>query len=365
MAISPVSSVSFRNNYNQISFEGKRKEKSESVIHSTSPLKAVPLAVMLAMSPLNSVEAQSTSSNNRQVEVTEVVSARDPYAGQIISADKVRQIDYPSGQEYLNIQVKYWDKNNSPSSIESVKLAQDGSEVKHVPGCERLHFDYPVRTLNSYRINIVGSDGKIGRVIGTTHVIVGSHNSYRIDRYIAREDVVNDLMTFAKSSKNNAFPVKDVQMNIYPNPILANFSMDTPDTSWIRRTGQVNTNYGTRVFGEGHVKTRYGNYVVTFYSNDGNSGDYETVVIQRDDGLRCKVDRLRETKLRFETDDGSDDSIVIKCIDISDPTVGKFTIIDDVMYDSLMTLKPDTVNNKSIRFWNNVNNVVIDENGIH
>ena len=27
MAISPVSSVSFRNNYNQVNFEGKKKEK--------------------------------------------------------------------------------------------------------------------------------------------------------------------------------------------------------------------------------------------------------------------------------------------------------------------------------------------------
>ena len=51
MAIAPVSSVSFRNNYNQINFEGKKKEHTHSKM--TNALKSVPLAALIAMSPLN------------------------------------------------------------------------------------------------------------------------------------------------------------------------------------------------------------------------------------------------------------------------------------------------------------------------
>lgn len=58
MAISPIG-VSFRNNHN-ISFESRKENKNKN--HDkfvSSPLKAVPLAVLLAMSPLNSVDAQN------------------------------------------------------------------------------------------------------------------------------------------------------------------------------------------------------------------------------------------------------------------------------------------------------------------
>ena len=60
MAIRPVS-VSFRNNYN-LAFEGRKKKNSEQS-HVSSPVKAVPLAVLLAMSPLN-VDGQNVIKEN-------------------------------------------------------------------------------------------------------------------------------------------------------------------------------------------------------------------------------------------------------------------------------------------------------------
>lgn len=58
MAISPVSSVSFRNNYGQVNFEG-RKEKSEYHSSSfTNTLRSIPLATIIAMSPMVDTYAQ-------------------------------------------------------------------------------------------------------------------------------------------------------------------------------------------------------------------------------------------------------------------------------------------------------------------
>lgn len=57
MAVSPISSVSFRGNYNQVNFEGKKREK-DSGMHVSNTIKAIPLATVIAMSPLVDAYAQ-------------------------------------------------------------------------------------------------------------------------------------------------------------------------------------------------------------------------------------------------------------------------------------------------------------------
>ena len=68
MAIAPVSSVSFRNTQNQVHFEGKKERKNHSGISNT--IKAIPLATLIALSPLNTVEAQNMRINNGKYEST-------------------------------------------------------------------------------------------------------------------------------------------------------------------------------------------------------------------------------------------------------------------------------------------------------
>lgn len=57
MAVSPISSVSFRGNYNQVNFEGKKEEKVGGA-HVSNSIKAIPLATVIAMSPLVATYAQ-------------------------------------------------------------------------------------------------------------------------------------------------------------------------------------------------------------------------------------------------------------------------------------------------------------------
>lgn len=57
MAIAPISSVSFRNNY--INFEGKKRNNDNRGIQIPDSAKAVPLAVLIAMSPLSDAYAQN------------------------------------------------------------------------------------------------------------------------------------------------------------------------------------------------------------------------------------------------------------------------------------------------------------------
>ena len=60
MTISPVSAVSFKNNYNQVNFGSKHKKGEEG--YSSRPagslMKSIPLAALIAMSPLVNTQAQ-------------------------------------------------------------------------------------------------------------------------------------------------------------------------------------------------------------------------------------------------------------------------------------------------------------------
>ena len=74
MAIAPVSSVSFRNNYNQINFEGKKKEHTHSKM--TNALKSVPLAALIAMSPLN-MQAEDIVVARVEIENADAITGRN------------------------------------------------------------------------------------------------------------------------------------------------------------------------------------------------------------------------------------------------------------------------------------------------
>ncbi len=64
MAVSPISSVSFRGNYNQVNFEGKKDKREQYHTSSfTNTLKSIPLAVAIAMSPLVT-QAQAPQEKN-------------------------------------------------------------------------------------------------------------------------------------------------------------------------------------------------------------------------------------------------------------------------------------------------------------
>lgn len=52
MAISPISSVSFRNNNNQVNFGGRKEKPEHSSSSLTNTLRSIPLATLIALSPL-------------------------------------------------------------------------------------------------------------------------------------------------------------------------------------------------------------------------------------------------------------------------------------------------------------------------
>ena len=77
MAIKPIASVDYVSK-NTVNFEGKAKKKSGGQGYQTSAMKAVPVAVLLAMSPMNQSSAAGEYNRMTVSPRTELVAPQKP-----------------------------------------------------------------------------------------------------------------------------------------------------------------------------------------------------------------------------------------------------------------------------------------------
>ena len=94
---------------------------------TTSTLKAVPLAVMLAMSPLNNVNADNKV-NNDKVEKNNTELVVDPQQqsmGTIVES----RVYYDANKEGVWHMVSYRDLDGNPNTIEKVTLSGEGENI--------------------------------------------------------------------------------------------------------------------------------------------------------------------------------------------------------------------------------------------
>lgn len=336
MAIAPVSSVSFRGNYNQVNFEGKKREKS-SGLHVSNSIKAIPLATLIAMSPLNVVEAQSTSASNPDTRSTLI--ERKNYDG-VLRTDM---------REGVNLTAEFYDRDGVSSTTEVVNMISSGTENKIFADepLDRYDINAPIENLTDYSFNIVGDDGNS---LGT---LTYSQLNLKGGKAISVSNVVSDMREFANSSENNAFQIKKVNVNLIPKRGvgLRTFIEGTTEfgTSWIQKVNNVPYNFGD-VVNTAKFSTQAGEYNIDFYSSDGNPRNYETVVVRRDDGLKFKLDGLTQLDLTFATNDGNkDEKVSIPLIDVSWPKVGQYSIFDNELFNALYTLSQEDDFNKAFK----------------
>ncbi len=324
MAIAPISSVSFRNNYNQVNFEGKKREKS-SGLHVSSSIKAIPLATLIALSPLNTVDADAQV-RNTQANRIEVVQAKT-YDNILADADK------PIGLKF-----RYINSDSDSQTIENIKA--DSQELfDFVVGSRRQIEDADVKSINNYELSIVGADGNsVGTIRHSQLELRGMPNDEGRRRYypIANEEIVRDFMSFANSDRNNgAVQIRNVKNTLYAAPGKMPSTYNKVNTSWMTKTNQGNFDFGT-LLKQDNLSTEKNNYTIRFYSSDGNNSDVETIVCEREDGVRFKIDGLRVLNLKVVAEESYDDApMPLGCIDISWPNVGKFTIFDNELFTAL------------------------------
>ena len=109
MAIMPVSGVSVNKKNNIINFEGKKNKEVTAPQRSyTSSVKAIPLAVLIAMSPVNASSANTISSQPNVETIENTVGVTN-------NQDNIKLVFEESPAERSRFQ--FYSKTNNKNSI--------------------------------------------------------------------------------------------------------------------------------------------------------------------------------------------------------------------------------------------------------
>lgn len=324
---------------------------------TTSALKAVPLAVMLAMSPLTPNNAKNIMRGEKEAAPIELVQNQQKNIPNIY---KTKEVEYENG---LVLTYKYIDKNSDLSNFEWLSIVDN-----RVVGYDYLkvydEFGYDelclgpiysinrglVHSLNKYAFDVIGSDG---RSYGTWNYeqlllydgFLQNSEKYKLSHPKIIEDVLKDMNT---PNNNTCFKVENITRPLYPGYGGGLSSYREPDLSWIQKVKDTPCNFGNVCF-VAEVQTQVGKYDIVAFSNDSDNANYETLIFKRDDGVKFKLDGLRQLDITIETDEQYKENVLLNAIDISWPNVGKFSIYDDELFNALLDMaQKDKDNNNAI-----------------
>ena len=302
--------------------DGRRNNRHvEHSSYSISPLKVMPLAALIALSPLTVTYAQN---NNSKVLNQKIYSE--------VLKDQI--------EKNMDLRVEYIDSDGDYSTVESVHFSKDKTVNKMMNGEPMGVYDIygGVKSLTDYRFNVIGDDGKsLGTIVYSQLILSDGHE-------ISLGNIVEDMRNFSSSSKNNAFKVKKVDVDLVPglDASLQAKHVSKFDTSWVQQTRNKYYDFGKKIL-SGDLKTSQGNYKMSFYSKDGDNGNFETVVVERDDGLRFKLDGITQLELMFATADGNkEEKISLGMINVSWPNLGEHAIFDNELFNEIFRLTQDS-----------------------
>lgn len=280
--IMPVSGVKTQTQISRgVNFEGKKEKEFNYSNTMSTTLKAVPVAVLIAMSPLNASSTNNVLNNTNINKIENFTQLADVN-------DNTTLVHEESPIPRSKFQ--FYSKSGSKKSIDEVVLRLTGHP-------------FIVKGLTNTTLNLVGDDGLsagelkfpqlILRPLTDNSLVMGDSNSERCDFV---QSFLDGNIQGVKN--NNSIPVKNVNRTI-------RFGTDCelqnvgPDTSWLNEGLKYKEFFG---FESGHldVKTKNGNYRVTVYNRDNNKNDFEVVTIKREGGAEFRVSALRGAQVKLE-----------------------------------------------------------------
>lgn len=349
MAIAPISSVSFRNNYNQVNFEGKKKEKS-SGLHVSNSIKAIPLATLIALSPLNTVDADAQVSVNANRYQTEVANSRQINSFNRADVIEYRDFNYNGFDVRINL-VK--DKQNP--ATKNIWM-----EWEHDSGIGGSGY---VSRFNHIKYNIIGEDSNSGGNVNfnAIYYMQDGGNSEHLQTFSNPDvcDYVNNLI------KNNRTSVlkKNVVLNLSPtiDGWIKN-SRHNNSIDWIEQAKNNVQQWGNKV-GFWEVNTDDGKYKVFAYSTDNNNENFERIAIEKEGGPTLQVKDLVGGLAKFETIDNIIKEVDLYQINVKKGNAGVHAIYNQQLWEFIASLYQYKRNNNSIEAFDSHYRYNILENG--
>lgn len=172
MAISPITAVSYTNSYNKVNF-GARKHQDDNGHRQSAPrtfMKSVPLAVLLAMSPLNSVQAQQNMPDFSNEKVLVTKTYKDPikdgcnilYISNDGNDDDIEAIILQHGdkvnytREIRGIKTNLTKRNNIKQYLDTLKIVNQTYKYDDKPDVKETK--YVVAGPRRYDVYVLNAD---------------------------------------------------------------------------------------------------------------------------------------------------------------------------------------------------------------
>lgn len=350
MSIQAISSVTNRG-YSNISF-GKRGEKPAKNHNVTSPMKAVPLAVLIAMSPLTTTNAENimrAESNANTIELAQNPQSRvliygDSFKSQngtdvIVMAlntkggtDSFDQIVLKVGEftfeaKDLLLREGYLYSSNGvkegPLSFKEV-IAETEIDGKK----ERLSFVDP--NIVNYVEALVAQPTNKSNIKNIRHadlnMVVANSKGQFI--FLTDEDLKNHL------ENSTLYKLVGSNSNLYDEMMTEGFASNRLD-AWERR-----------------IQGSHGNYIMKFYDLDDNPDNAELIVVQKEGDRDGCIEGVVFVDGKLHGVDNALSTGVVSVIRISPNPLSNYEeyITDDILANEIVKFYNSPKYNKSLKY---------------
>ena len=320
MEIRAVSQTTPQNNITH--FVGADKQKNKQTTPHSAPIyKAVPLAVMIAMSPLGMNATEKTPlENENTIELSAVPNTNQVrQGGRIISTKRMDCFSQPADINLI-------DKNGK-KSLQVVYHTMTGDVVANTV------------KIAQYNYSLTSDDGNsksftIRRPLTFTDEEL-SKNPTSPDAIIPPERAFRDYIEQMQKEYPDAVETVKYTRKLSTTP---NGSLRNVGTSDLMKNAVASASYGKKLW-SGDIKAESGNFTIRFYLNDGNDGNVETLTVQEEGYPELKLQNALFFKQRLFHDSEYPQVIEFGQVQLRDAKNNSFRIIDTKLAGTINSLK--------------------------
>lgn len=334
MVISPVSNVLTKNNYN-VEFGSKKNKKPQNEVRSSSSgMKAVPVIVLMAMSPLmaNNINAANRLGNENNIELVSDINDQAELPKKVL-----REKTFKTGNGDCTLRFMSGNDDNTVSHI-NVR----GTDSKGLP------FNHYYDELNNIKLDIVGDDGKICKTIQFPMLL--SHPAPSRINKNADKALCNYVKDFIDGKVETDLK-SDIKVENFYNKIRPGANGDLQNvpnkTDWIKQGKLEHEDFGKTPEGMPEnvlVRTKDCTFAISPYTTDENNKEgFQVVTVMALELGKYKVAGLRTSKINLKCGDDVIDTFDLNTIELyKRNSKEKVRIVNDELFKTLLEVTNDT-----------------------
>lgn len=352
MKVQSINSAMAAYRGNSVQFEGKNKKQAESRNLVSQSLMAVPLATLIAMSPMNVTAAERNNVfgdapakvENVESALTEnksditMVRARDGSGVMVVIEEngETYSLDFRSKNRDGNIQKirLLVDSEKTDVLKRELEARLSGKEPEKL----KLH---ELDALQPIRYTIMGDDGFDKFKVNLDQLCVkGSKMGYSSEKMV---DFIKDFVAGKIEGLKNDGAIK---VNEPINKVLALkyggiLVNDVPSTSWMDEGREESEDWGRTILST-DINTMSGKYTLLAISTDENPEDFESVIIRKEGEGEFKVAGLKLININLN-DKAKIGSFGIGVTELYKRfSHDKVSLVDPDLYSTLVEVTRDT-----------------------